>query len=57
VPIYEYECNECGERFEIFVRGEDRELKCPGCASQNIARRMSTFAATAGGPNKPPTPC
>jgi putative FmdB family regulatory protein len=55
VPIYEYECSECGERFEIFVRGgEEEEMKCPECACENIERRLSTFAATTGAPDSGP---
>ena len=57
MPIYEYDCSDCGERFEIFVRSSDQKLLCPECQSENIARRLSTFAATAGGPDAPPGPC
>ncbi len=32
MPIYEYQCEECGEIFEVFQSvGEDLKPKCPKC--------------------------
>ncbi len=32
MPIYEYQCERCGEIFEIFqINGEEVEPKCPKC--------------------------
>jgi putative FmdB family regulatory protein len=51
VPLYEYRCRECGERFEVLQRigqgGE--ELLCPRCGEPRPERVLSTFASTTGG--------
>ncbi len=39
MPIYEYQCEKCGEIFEIFqINGEEVEPKCPKCFGK--ARRV-----------------
>jgi len=46
MPIYEYECGKCGERFE-FRRGitdGDSEIRCPKCGAGNPRRVFSVFA-------------
>jgi|YelNatPaOPRAMG01_1025707.scaffolds.fasta_scaffold127259_2 putative FmdB family regulatory protein len=51
MPIYEFECRPCKERFELLI-GFSRldEAKCPKCGSGKVQRMMSTFAAhTSGG--------
>jgi len=49
MPLYEYVCQECGERFERLVRGstDTQMIRCPRCESDTVARAFSTFA-TAG---------
>ena len=42
MPLYEYECRQCHDRFELLVRGRDRG-ECPSCKSQDIERLVSTF--------------
>jgi putative FmdB family regulatory protein len=50
MPIYEYKCKNCGDKFEIFVfsYGETGAI-CPECGSENIERLMSGFASTGSG--------
>jgi putative FmdB family regulatory protein len=50
MPLYEYECGECGQRFERLVSlSEARQsMKCPKCGSKSVRKLMSVFA-TAGG--------
>lgn len=48
MPMYEYACENCGKAFEELVRGSEK-IKCPGCGSENVARKLSTFAACCGG--------
>jgi putative FmdB family regulatory protein len=40
--MYEFECLDCGERFEVLVRGSDGP-KCPGCRGQNLKQLISLF--------------
>jgi putative FmdB family regulatory protein len=51
MPLYEYRCEGCGERFEVLQRmGEAGDgLACPACGAARPARQLSTFAAAAGG--------
>ena len=45
MPIYEYQCNECGERFELFVRSSVRRdaPTCPKCGSLKVQKAISLF--------------
>jgi putative FmdB family regulatory protein len=56
MPIYEYECTKCGERFELrrSLAESDRGLKCPRCGVENPRRVLSTFGmASKGGSGAP----
>ena len=46
MPIYEYRCQQCREISSIFVRSINSPLApaCQVCGSDNLERRMSTFA-------------
>ena len=49
MPIYEYACRKCGEKFEQLVRSmkaADEPQKCPKCGSQQTARSLSVFAVS-----------
>jgi putative FmdB family regulatory protein len=49
MPIYEYECRGCGNRFEKIIYGK-AEAQCPSCSSVDLSRLLSTFAvSTAAG--------
>ena len=54
MPIYEYKCDECNGAFEKLVRASDtNDIECPSCATKNVTRQLSTFAARASGPAMP----
>ena len=53
MPIYEYDCEKCGHRFEQLVRA-DEAVACPECESDQLAKRFSVFASKSGSP--PPAP-
>ena len=46
MPIYEYECRDCGRQFQSLVmKKEDAEkLLCPACGSRNLRRLISRVA-------------
>jgi putative FmdB family regulatory protein len=45
MPIYEYDCAKCKERFEELVQaGGEAKVACPSCGSTSVERRFSTFA-------------
>ncbi len=49
MPLFEYSCEKCGERFEALVpRAEADRAVCPKCGSRRVRRELSTFAAVGG---------
>jgi putative FmdB family regulatory protein len=44
VPIYEYACPACGERFEELVRSPETRVACPACGAEDVERRLSALA-------------
>lgn len=58
MPIYEYICNDCGRQFEELVRSAsgERTVRCPGCESKAVQRRLSVFAARQGASTVPDMP-
>lgn len=60
MPIYEFRCHDCGEKFEqLCPLGETgANVRCPRCAGKQITRLMSAFSAPGtGGGNKGCTGC
>ena len=47
MPIFEYACNDCGNRFEKLVRrtGDADAVRCPACGEDHLTTQYSTFAA------------
>ena len=45
MPIYEYECADCGERFELLrsIADSDKEVKCLKCGKKSTKRIVSVF--------------
>jgi len=45
MPIYEYRCTECDERFELFVRSAAQQTAptCPRCGSPAVQKALSLF--------------
>ena len=50
MPIYEYSCGDCGEKFEKLVRLSDStpDIECPKCGSKNAKKALSLFGMGAG---------
>ena len=49
MPIYEYQCQQCGEVFSHFWRSisaanESDPLQCPSCSSESTTRVVSQVA-------------
>jgi putative FmdB family regulatory protein len=47
MPIYEYECRNCQERFEVVQRmNEDNsKVRCPKCGRDRPQKVLSAFAS------------
>jgi putative FmdB family regulatory protein len=48
MPIYEYICESCGNKFEKLMRRGEAAGACPGCGDQHLTQEYSTFAPRAG---------
>ncbi|MFQ6101185.1 MAG: zinc ribbon domain-containing protein [Anaerolineae bacterium] len=57
MPIYEYRCDECGERFELFVRSSAQRTAptCPRCGSLRVQKAISLFGVGGAGGNSKPS--
>jgi len=51
MPIYEYVCQDCGEKYEKFVRAGAGavELVCPRCGSMRAEKAFSLFGLRGSG--------
>lgn len=49
MPIYEYVCDDCGERYERIVMSQAQEIMCPKCSSAKRTIQLSVFAAPSNG--------
>ena len=46
MPTYDYECDACGHKFELFQNiSEDPKKKCPECKKSKLRRLFGTGAA------------
>lgn len=50
MPIYEYKCQDCGEKFEKLVRlgAMETKVECPVCHSDQVKRLISIFGHLGG---------
>ena len=55
MPIYEYDCIDCCERFSLLqsITGEKNETKCSKCGSVNVKKRISSFCCSSGSAGSP----
>ena len=46
MPIFEFKCKNCGEKFEKLVFSTDKDkIKCPKCKSEDVSKVFSVFAS------------
>ena len=45
MPIYEYQCQECGKEFEKLIRSisSTPEVECPHCGGKKVKKAFSLF--------------
>lgn len=44
MPIFEYQCRDCGARFEKIVATASTTATCNACESGNVEKLLSVFA-------------
>lgn len=49
MPIYEYRCKSCGDKFECLMLSSGDVAKCPRCESGDVQKLMSRFRQIGGG--------
>lgn len=46
MPMFEFQCKECGKDSELLVRSADWQgERCPSCGSTRLTKKLSIFAA------------
>ena len=50
MPVYEYACDACGKRFELFLRSVSQGSSpvCPHCTSTQVHKSISLFGVGGG---------
>ena len=58
MPVYEFDCSKCGERFEVMGSYAEREKEhaCPKCGSSEVKQAISLFSAAPPNPLGRPSP-
>lgn len=51
MPLYDYVCRACDERFEVLAAFADPAPPCPACAAKGAERRLTGFQL--GGRGRP----
>ena len=46
MPIYEYECRQCGHQFEYLVLSSSPRAECPSCQAQDVEQLISMCAVS-----------
>jgi putative FmdB family regulatory protein len=44
MPVYEYLCQGCDQRFERYVHAWGEPVACPRCAGEAVEKLLSSFA-------------
>ncbi len=59
MPLYEFDCLECGAEFERLVKraGETAGLQCPSCGGSRLEEKISGFASISKDRSSRPTAC
>ena len=52
MPIYDYRCTDCDERYDKLVRRAEDVVSCPSCGSEHSERLLSVFAGMGAGSGK-----
>jgi putative FmdB family regulatory protein len=49
MPIFEYSCRDCDNRFETIVLSTREKISCPKWASHSVEKQLSVFSSPASG--------
>lgn len=53
MPIYEYICLKCNEKFSLLqsIHAKEKDAECPKCASNEVKKVISAFSCSLGSCN------
>jgi putative FmdB family regulatory protein len=63
MPVFEYKCKTCGNKFDIFhfTKEVTEDIICPKCQSKEYEKQLSSFSANMNGSSNhhhdAPSPC
>lgn len=46
MPVFEYRCKKCDEKFEQLVFSAEEIVECPKCGNEDNQKLISAFAGT-----------
>jgi putative FmdB family regulatory protein len=46
MPMFEYKCLECDNKFEELVKHSDTAVNCPHCKSVDVKKLVSAFSSS-----------
>ncbi len=51
MPIYEYHCQDCDNKFErlVSMSTQETDIQCPSCHQQHVEKVLSVFASKTTG--------
>lgn len=47
MPIFEFQCEDCGRGFERLLLNREAPVECPACGSPEVVKQFSTFSMQA----------
>ena len=48
MPLFDYQCRNCGHVAELLVKSGDQKVVCPECGSPKMERQLAAFAVGSG---------
>lgn len=58
MPIFDFECNDCGNKFDLLLTNKDKDkAQCTKCGSRNVKQLLSMFATTTSGGSRSQDSC
>ncbi|MEJ5165552.1 MAG: FmdB family zinc ribbon protein [Thermoanaerobaculia bacterium] len=49
MPVYDFKCKDCGEKFEFLTFSINEKAYCIKCKSENLEKLPSRFGFSSGG--------
>ena len=57
MPLFDFQCHDCGSTCELLVKSAKAKVACPQCGGKKMERLLSTFAVGASQSPYESLPC